>query len=101
MRLCVRDVARSYALARTLRTLEAYHSPSRNCTAFILHYGARPCGATICSRTLKAQMSRRSMKPISSATTLDYDLGFPQRVEDLAIEQFVTQAGIEALDHCL
>ena len=29
---------------------------------------------------------------IVTAPTLDYDLGFPQRVEDLAIEQFVTQA---------
>ena len=35
---------------------------------------------------------------VVTAPTLDYDLGFPQRVEDLAIEQFVTQAGIEALD---
>ncbi len=35
---------------------------------------------------------------VVTAPTLDYDLGFPQRVEDLAIEQFIAQAGIEALD---
>ena len=33
-----------------------------------------------------------------TAPALDDDLSFPQRVEDLAIEQFVTQAGIEAFD---
>jgi hypothetical protein len=32
------------------------------------------------------------------APALDDDLGFSQRVEDLAIEQFVAQASIEALD---
>ena len=29
---------------------------------------------------------------------LDDDLGLPQRVEDLAVEQFVPQSGVEALD---
>ena len=32
------------------------------------------------------------------ALALDDDLGFWQRVEDLTIEQFVIQAGVEALD---
>ena len=40
----------------------------------------------------------RSDGIVVAAPTLDDDLGFPQRVEDLAIEQFVPQAGIEALD---
>ena len=35
---------------------------------------------------------------VVTAPTLDYDLGFPQRVEYLAIEQFIAQAGIETLD---
>jgi len=32
------------------------------------------------------------------APALDDDLSFPQRVEDLAVEQFVSQTGVEALD---
>ena len=28
----------------------------------------------------------------------DDDFGFPQTVEDLAVEQFIAQAGVEALD---
>ena len=35
---------------------------------------------------------------VVTAPTLDDDLGFPQRVEYLAIEQFIAQAGIETLD---
>ena len=35
---------------------------------------------------------------VVTAPTLNDDLGFLQRVEYLAIEEFVTQAGIEALD---
>ena len=41
------------------------------------------------------------MRPNSivvTAPTLDDDFGFPQRVEYLAIEQFIAQAGVETLD---
>jgi hypothetical protein len=32
------------------------------------------------------------------APAFDDDLGFAQRVEDLAVEQLISQAGVEALD---
>src|SRR6266568_8372409 len=38
---------------------------------------------------------------VVTAPTLDDDLGLPQRVEDLAIEQLVSQARVEALDNAV
>jgi hypothetical protein len=38
---------------------------------------------------------------VVTAPAFDDDLGFPQRVEDLAIEQFVAQSCIEALDKAI
>ena len=35
---------------------------------------------------------------VMPAPAFDDDLGFPQAVADLAVEQFVPQAGVEAFD---
>ena len=40
----------------------------------------------------------RSHSVIVPAPALDDDLGFSQRVEDFAVEEFVTQARVEAFD---
>jgi len=38
---------------------------------------------------------------VVTAPGLDDDLGFAQAVEDFAVEQFVAQAGVEALDEAV
>ena len=38
---------------------------------------------------------------IVTAPTFDDDLSFPQRVEDFAVEQFVTQACIKTFDEAI
>ena len=40
----------------------------------------------------------RSDGVVVAPPALDDDLGFTQRVEDLAVEQFVTKTSVEALD---
>ncbi len=40
----------------------------------------------------------RADRVVVATPALDDDLGFPQGVEDLAVEQFVTQARVEAFD---
>jgi len=40
----------------------------------------------------------RSLRVVVLAPLLDDDLGLVQGIEDLAIEQLVAEAGIEALD---
>ena len=40
----------------------------------------------------------RSDRVVVPAPAFDHDLGFSERVEDFAIEQFVAQARIEAFD---
>lgn len=40
----------------------------------------------------------RTLLIIVSSPLLDDDLGFPERAEDLTVEQFIPQPGVEALD---
>ena len=40
----------------------------------------------------------RSLSVVVSAPLFDQDLCFPERIEDLPVEQLVPEAGIEALD---
>ena len=43
----------------------------------------------------------RANRIVVTPPALDDDLGFPQRVEDLAVEQLVAQSRIEALDEAV
>ena len=66
---------------------------------------SRPCGE--CGHEHfrgGSAVADRGMRPngvVVASPALDDDLSLAQRVEDLAIEQFVAQAGIEALDEAV
>src|SRR5215472_1318412 len=63
---------------------------------------SRPCGERWDEHLRgRCAVAYRSMRPDSivvPSPTLDDDLGFAQRIEDLAVEKLVAQACIEALD---
>jgi hypothetical protein len=43
----------------------------------------------------------RANRVVVTSPALDDDLGFAQRVEDLAVEQFIAQAGIKAFNKAI
>ena len=66
---------------------------------------SRPCGERrhehFRGGRLVADRGVRSDGIVVASPALDDDLGLSQRVEDLAVEQFVAQAGIKALDEAV
>src|SRR5271163_2242405 len=66
---------------------------------------SRPCGEGwyehLGSWSPVADRGMRANSVVVPTPALDDDLGLAQRVEDLAVEEFVAQARIEALDEAV